>query len=885
MTETIAACGLEPWPPGPGRNLFTNAIISVLEDWMTRPSFTAVMLHSEVLAAIKHKKPERRKWADLQNIEDRKTPIYILNSNIPTSLSIELATRRNLNSGTMGNRASANFSRPALGPSPLNPSPVFSKFDIYNPANLLKTNKTGDLQIPHVLVSIALEEHQIVDVESWYRWIREIPSLAKYAVVEGVYKSFSTALLLSIPLLIWDMLPDDLAVSFVAYIQSRNMLAADSVQEFRRLVQAVDEPQANLKEAQKSVESETQRRQLHSYTKSVGEKRIDELMRKHTKHPTLESATLMRITNLERPQTAGSSGGNTLNIDSPTWPPNISRRNTVTRPSTSRGPDTDREATRLDSPRQSSDTPSEQRSVERPTISAGRGSNRLFDSLNSPLKPAISIPQDSPVERPQTSRGPGTKRPPPRLYSPLHSNPFIPGQNNLRPDFGQSTRGSTSLDSPFTRNNSNPFALEKYIQDHPPTRRPIRQGQTPTQSDNSASGEPEKTGFQRSERLDRGSSRRAAKLDAALADIFATESPVNDPAALAKKKEANRRSARIDAEAEFQADILETENLINDLKHEANFAREEARRAWDELGRREREERERLAKLRNGETISFGRFQLQAIGERTPDLGSKAAALLGTILSPREAMEKHRRARSEPRNGKAGNKTSTFVDHKIKLVYPPMPPPKDSESTNRALKTHEFVKQQRELQSKSAGPSKRPVAVYQPQLPSHKIPERKASLGVFQPMPQQPSLSVTTNGFPKPDFSTYSFPDADPNVMRHMMSFESNPSRDKMRPSMSENSIGGMVRTSGEHPRGVQIIERGRGRQATTYTFLDDEDLLDRELASRGVSVVRSGDKGKEKEKPKRKGSKLVKKRLVSASGDRGKKREEIVFPHLKVQV
>lgn len=720
-----------------------------------------------------------------------------------------------------------------------------------------------------------------MDVEAWYRWIREIPSLAKYAVVEGVYKSFSTALLLSIPLLIWDMLPDDLAVSFVAYVRSRNLLAANSVQEFRRFVQAVDEPRANSKEAQKSGESGPQRRQLHSYSKSVGEKRIDELMRKHTKHPTLESATLMRITNLERPQTAGSSGGNSANIDSPTWPPNLSKSNTITRPSTSRGPDTDRESSRLDSPRQSSDIPSDQRTIERPNTSTGRGFNRLFDSLNSPLKPAISIPQQSPVERPQTSRGLGNK-PPPRIYSPLHSNPFIPSQSNLRPDFGQATRGSTSLDSPFARNNSDPFALEKYIQDHPLTRRPIRQTGPSTQSGNAPEGGQEASRYQRSERLDRGSSRRAAKLDAALADIFATESPVNDPTTLAKNKEANRRSARIDAEAEFQADILETENLINDLKHEANFARQEARRAWDELGRREREERERLAKLRNGETISFGRFQLRAVEERTPDIGSKAAALLGTILSPREAMEKHRRARSEPRDGKAGKKASTFVDHKIKLVYPPAPPPKDSESSNRAL---EFVTQQKELQSKSVGPSKRPVAVYQPQLLSHKIPERKASLGVFQPLPQHPPLSATTNGFPNPDFSDYSFPDADPNVMRHMMSFESNPSRDKMRPSMSDNSVGGMMRTSGEHPRGVQIIERGRGRQATTYTFLDDEDLLDRELASRGVSAVRSGDKGKEKEKPKRKGSKLVKKRLVSVDRGGGKKREEIVFPHLKVQV
>jgi len=231
VNETISACGLETIPSGPGRHLFTNALIGVLDDWTSRPLFSAAMLHSEVLATIKPDLPEKGRWTDNQTVEKGRTPVYILSGDTK-SPSIELSRRRGYDNP---GRASANFSRPAPSPVSAAPTPIYSRFDVYHPANINKTLKSGELQIPHVLISVALEEDQTLDVEAWYAWLREIPALATYAVVEGVYKSFSTTLLISIPLLIWDMLPDDLAVSFVAYVQSRNLLAAESVEDFQRL--------------------------------------------------------------------------------------------------------------------------------------------------------------------------------------------------------------------------------------------------------------------------------------------------------------------------------------------------------------------------------------------------------------------------------------------------------------------------------------------------------------------------------------------------------------------------------------------------------------------------------------------------------------------------
>jgi hypothetical protein len=230
INETISAFGLENLPTGPGRHSFTNALIRVLDEWTSRPSFSAAMLHSEVLAIIKPDRPEKTRWTDEQTVEKGSKPVYFLTSDDPKSSSIELARRRGYETPS---RASANFSRPSPSPN-ANPFPMLSKLDAYNPGNLNKTLKSGELQIPHVLISVALED-QTLDVEAWYAWLREIPVLAAYAVVEGIYKSDSTMLLISIPLLLWDMLPDDLAVSFVSYVRSNNLLAAESVEDFHRL--------------------------------------------------------------------------------------------------------------------------------------------------------------------------------------------------------------------------------------------------------------------------------------------------------------------------------------------------------------------------------------------------------------------------------------------------------------------------------------------------------------------------------------------------------------------------------------------------------------------------------------------------------------------------
>jgi hypothetical protein len=96
--------------------------------------------------------------------------------------------------------------------------------DNYDPNSLNKVLANGMTAIPHVLISIAIEEDQSLDFEQCRRWLQQFPALATYAKVQGVYRSNSTLLLLSLPVVIWDWLPDDNACAFIAYVHSPNLL-------------------------------------------------------------------------------------------------------------------------------------------------------------------------------------------------------------------------------------------------------------------------------------------------------------------------------------------------------------------------------------------------------------------------------------------------------------------------------------------------------------------------------------------------------------------------------------------------------------------------------------------------------------------------------------
>jgi hypothetical protein len=75
------------------------------------------------------------------------------------------------------------------------------------------------------------------------------------------------------------------------------------------------------------------------------------------------------------------------------------------------------------------------------------------------------------------------------------------------------------------------------------------------------------------------------------------------------------RDARAQAESVGSADAIraekaKAEELVREMRRELQISKEEARRAWEELGRREQEERERTIALRSGEPTLIGGVQV-----------------------------------------------------------------------------------------------------------------------------------------------------------------------------------------------------------------------------------------------------------------------------------
>lgn len=225
ITETISASSWDAIAPDPGRYSFTNALIEVMGEWRFK-TFSAAMLHAEVLARLKHPRPIS---INGKRFEARSTPVHFMMTSDHRSPSIEM-TRLVPSDRCPPSppRDPSPFDAPALGRGPADEE--------------CSTEPNEDK--PHVMISLALEDDQRLDLNAWEQWLASFPALAKYVKVQGVFKSHSTLLLLSMPVTLWDLLPDDQACSFVAFIRSNN------------LIKKSDQAEAPLKTQVETVQSD-----------------------------------------------------------------------------------------------------------------------------------------------------------------------------------------------------------------------------------------------------------------------------------------------------------------------------------------------------------------------------------------------------------------------------------------------------------------------------------------------------------------------------------------------------------------------------------------------------------------------------------------------------
>lgn len=213
------------------------------------PSFSVAMLYSEVFRVVMQRRKE--KCSNGERLEWRSTPMHISNSKHPREIPIELCKRSLIDVADFSGSRSAEPIDDLL--SDVNYVASSTYLDLMslsckalderlNPeidrTRSPDTDSTSPnspdeeppecmqtLKVPHMLISVELDQdHSLPSSEACRRWISSFPSLAKHVKVDGVYQGYSTVLILSIPIVIWNTLPNHPACRPITYVTSRNLL-------------------------------------------------------------------------------------------------------------------------------------------------------------------------------------------------------------------------------------------------------------------------------------------------------------------------------------------------------------------------------------------------------------------------------------------------------------------------------------------------------------------------------------------------------------------------------------------------------------------------------------------------------------------------------------
>lgn len=224
VTEVIAACGFEAFAPGVGQHSFTRSLIEELKYLSQRcDAITTALLHNKVLARIK--KSWNPRYSSDGSEERRRTPIHIHLSDDTKQRCIKLAplqpmTVFNSSSGSL----QVSSSQSSASSTSVSEDVDMIGSDETSQSSLSEVWPDKQFEAPKVLISVALQDDQRLNAEDWLDWLKSVPALAKFVHVEGVFKSDSTLLLLSLPVAIWDSIPRDCAVTFIAFVRSSNLL-------------------------------------------------------------------------------------------------------------------------------------------------------------------------------------------------------------------------------------------------------------------------------------------------------------------------------------------------------------------------------------------------------------------------------------------------------------------------------------------------------------------------------------------------------------------------------------------------------------------------------------------------------------------------------------
>jgi hypothetical protein len=232
VTEAISACGYETIAPEVDEHSFSRALIQTLAAASQGHPFSIGELHSWILGRLKFWLPSLAQNDDgnfLRNADGRfayerqprRTPIYSILCETEPRRSIVLAPLRtstlDATSLTSGHHNVNSTTSTSIGNKD-------SLFGSRNPFRKPGDSNAGNEEYPQILLSIRLEKTEL-DIQVWRDWLRNLPAEGQDIKIEGIYRSFSTLMLLRMPVATWDLLRENPAYSFVGFVTSNNMVS------------------------------------------------------------------------------------------------------------------------------------------------------------------------------------------------------------------------------------------------------------------------------------------------------------------------------------------------------------------------------------------------------------------------------------------------------------------------------------------------------------------------------------------------------------------------------------------------------------------------------------------------------------------------------------
>ena len=206
--ELLAACGRENETLGVGMRSFTSVLIEELQSF-DGAAFTVAMLHARLIT-LRHKLAYTPIYAALAEKGGNSIVISPLpGSSSPSPQEWECSTGPGFNTGTAVVTSAQEQVKTA------NDAPAA----LLTPVSLAESTR--------VLLAVSVAEDVAHNVAQWVSWLTTaVPwDVSKVDVrLECMYKSHSTLLLVSVPIVGWNRLPESAAYRFIGFIKSGNLI-------------------------------------------------------------------------------------------------------------------------------------------------------------------------------------------------------------------------------------------------------------------------------------------------------------------------------------------------------------------------------------------------------------------------------------------------------------------------------------------------------------------------------------------------------------------------------------------------------------------------------------------------------------------------------------